>query len=162
MRNPIKPPKPTPSPTTKASLYEVIPIKFVVSGLPPELKMTELEDEMMLALRRALVDLTESVWGLKVTGVVESAKMASEQEKNAAADDGGKKKKRVRFYYDVTVLKHPTPGRRFGPIIIDALKQNYDKIMEDIEAYTQMEYFGQGGPACAVLRLCLFGNCHSF
>ena len=81
----------------------------------------------MMALRRALVDLAAGVRDLKITGVAKSAAMAAEGAQFDGVSEG---KGRDQFYYDVTVLKHPSKDQSFGPIIIDALRESYEDIME--------------------------------
>lgn len=94
--------------------------------------MEVLADEVEQVLRRALVhNLAERIPGLKVTDVKQRA---------AAELTAG----RAQFHYDVTVLRHPDRGKRFGPLIISELRNAYEDVIEDIEAYTEMAYFGNG------------------
>jgi len=116
----------------------------VVSGLPNELKVRQLKDEMMMVLRIVLTDVAKNQRDLKVTNV----------EENLVLNDGNMLKIRggdfayygdVRkevYYYDVSVIRHW--NKRFGPIIIAGLRDSYGEAIEYIEHYTDMKYLGYG------------------
>jgi len=141
-------PPPTPSPTRIP--YEVIPVKFVVGGLPEDVDEWALRDDMMLALRRVLTDIAARVSDLKITGVVESDPFnAAENGRvklTGGADGDGPRngKRKERFYYDVTVLRHPNKNRKFAPLIMAELRNSYEEMLDDIQSYTAMSNFGAG------------------
>lgn len=141
-------PPPTSSPTLRASLYEVVPVKFVVGGLPAAVDKARLPEEMMRALRRALTDIAARVPDLKITDVVESDPFAAGNDRvklGGATGNGARNgNRKERFYYDVTVLRHPNKNRKFGPLIITALRDSYEEILWDIENSIALDYFGKG------------------
>ena len=126
------PPPPSVSPTTRASMYEIVAIEFHVSGLPEEVDEEALRVEAEEVLRWVLVlDLAERVPGLKVTTV---------EERAAPKLSAG----RALFHYDITMLRHQDRDKKFAPLIISELRNTYEEVIADVEAYTDMRYFGKG------------------
>lgn len=120
------------------SEYEMVPIKFSVSGMPDVVNMRELKAEMLLVLKRVLTDLMEKVQDLKITNVEENLLLTMmPQNRRNAAQNGD-----YDVYYDVTVVRQP--NKKFGPIIIAGLRDSYDVIIQEIEDCTNMKYFYYG------------------
>mmetsp|Transcript_21705 Transcript_21705/g.45857 ORF Transcript_21705/g.45857 Transcript_21705/m.45857 type:complete len:724 (-) Transcript_21705:324-2495(-) len=71
------PPLPEP-PTTHPTIavpdndFEIIPIKFDFMGLPDDISMRELKDEMKIVLKRILLRLAKRIEGLRISNVEET------------------------------------------------------------------------------------------
>lgn len=99
---------------------EVIPIKIDITGLPDDVQMEFLKDEVQSILQRVLLRLADIIPGLTIVRV-ESNK--PEQTIRALA-------KSVTLYYNVNVLKDER--KEFGPIIINELREVYDNMLGQI------------------------------
>lgn len=100
--------------------------------------MKLLKQEMLTVLKRILVRLSDVIGGLKVSDVRErdnrylkNLSMISmlrsrriDQEHRSLRDES--------LIYDVYVVRDDG-GKRFGPIIIDYMKQNYGEVLEQIQ-----------------------------
>lgn len=120
--------------------YEVVIIKFSINGLPKAMNMRELKAEMLIVLKRILIDLMEQVSNLSITNIEENLVMTlmpQNRRRNANADEVINSGYNV--YYDVTVVRQP--NKEFGPIIIAGLRDSYDIIVQEIEDYTNLKYF---------------------
>ena len=92
-------------------MFQVVPIKFSVSGLPEVVDHRELKDEMQTILRGILIDLSTRMSSLKLKNIEENL-LGSKQ----TGEEGRKSKDTVDVYYEVTVVREK--GKDFGPIII--------------------------------------------
>ena len=127
---------PTKHPTIEApedDLYEVVPIKFDVMGLPDEISMRELKDEMTIVLKRILLRLADRIEGMKVSEV---------EERVVVTRNLGNRRKKVRqrhrdlkqdvtLYYNVYVLRDE--NIKFGPLIIRDIRDNYGEVLEQVQ-----------------------------
>ena len=109
-------------------VYEVVPIKFDVSGLPNdvEIEMIELQDEMLTVLKRILLRLSDRIPGLKiksVEGKTPTRHLQKALPMRALMTD-------VTMYYDLYVVKEE--DKQFGPMIINELRDSYDEVLEQI------------------------------
>ena len=108
-------------------VYEVIPIKFDVMGLPDDVKMRDVKDEMMTVLKRILLRLADRISGLKVSSVEEKVVLSRKLEKmlRRALEQS------VSLYYNVYVVRDDK--KKFGPLIIQEIRDSYDEVMEQIQ-----------------------------
>ena len=124
--------------------FEVILIKFSLSGLPDIVNMRALKLEMTMVLKRILVDISGRFpsSNIRVTNVEENLliTMDSINELNVGEYTDGS---RQDVYYDITVVRRED-GSSMGPIIIAGIKDSYDVLVDDITSYTNLEYFGAG------------------
>lgn len=119
---------------TYESEFEVVPIMFTISGLPDVINMRELKAEMLIILKRILVDLQKRVQNLKITNVQENLVLTVNGENENSSDKD--------VYFDISVVRQS--GTEWGPTIISGLKDSYDIIIEQVEEYTNTEYQGYG------------------
>ncbi len=124
---------------------EVVPIRFDITGLPDNVNMGELREEMEKVLKRILLRLADRIDGLKVSDVQlrnvnrERDLLADEDdsEENTVQPSTSLRHQRdllrdVSLMYDVSVVRDPN-GRRFGPLIITYMRNNYGEILEQIQ-----------------------------
>lgn len=120
---------PTKHPTMAAvedDEYEIVPIKFEVGGLPDEVNRRELEEEMMTVMKRILLRLAGRVPGLKISRVEEKAVLGKSLLRRLR-----KLEKTVTLYYNVYVIR--SDEKRFGPLIIEELRDSYGEVLEQIQ-----------------------------
>ena len=98
-----------------------MPIEFQLGGLPKEIKMRELKDEMKTVLQRILVRLAERIEDLKISKIEE--KFVPKNRNMQATKD-------VSIYFNVYVIR--SDEKRFGPIIISELRDNYGEVREQM------------------------------
>lgn len=156
--------KPTKHPTiskVEGDDFEIVPIRFDLSGLPTDVKMKDLRQEMLTVLKRILIRLSEKIDGLKVSEVEERSNrylrdLLSEEEEELLSlyesmttshsslrnDDGQWRRSlgEASLMYDVYVVRDEG-GRKFGPVIIDYMKQNYGEVLEQIQTSPDINYF---------------------
>ena len=127
---------PTKHPTIEApedDLYEVVPIKFDVMGLPDAISMRELKDEMTIVLKRILLRLADRIEGMRVSEV---------EERVVVTRNLGNRRKKVRqrhrdllqdvtLYFNVYVLRDE--NIKFGPLIIRDIRDNYGEVLEQVQ-----------------------------
>ena len=145
---------PTKHPTIQSpedDVYEVVPIKFDVMGLPDDISMRELKDEMTVVLKRILLRLAEKIEGLKVTEVEERVvlqrnllkKMVRDNHNDSLLKNEDREvigqqhhtqrelKQDVTLYFNVYVLREE--DRKFGPLIIQYIQSNYGEVLEQVQ-----------------------------
>lgn len=162
---------PTKYPTISAPLaddFEVIPIKFDLLRVPDDIRIRDLKDEMTIVLKRILIKLAERLPELKITQVEEKAVLEDRKDRNlgkammnmirggGGGEGGGEgrgKKGReknnngrgllqdVTLYFNVFVVR--VDGTRFGPMIIQELRDSYDDVIVQIQSFTDTNYFGE-------------------
>ena len=117
--------QPSNEPATQNDLYEVIPIKFNVGGLPDTVSRSILIDEMTTVLKRVLLRLAERIPGLKISSVEEVTHLSTAPHRDLRV-----------LKLDVTVNFHVyvvmDEEKRFGPLIITELRDSYDEVIEQI------------------------------
>ncbi|KAL7550213.1 hypothetical protein ACHAWF_013445 [Thalassiosira exigua] len=111
--------------------FQVVPLKFSIGGLPTTVDVIDMKDEMILILKRILINLSERMSSLKIKFVEED--LVSSGEASDAEVEG----KRV-VYYDITVVRQE--GKDFGPIIIQWIKDSYFEIVERIQNWSNARY----------------------
>lgn len=129
---------PTKHPTIAApddDQYEVIPIKFDVSGLPDSITMRDLKDEMAIVLKRILLRLAKSIPGLKISSVEEKVVLNRNLEMSLRA-----LVKDVTLYFNVNVIR--VDGKKFGPLIITEIRDSYDEVLDQVQTFSDTKYFG--------------------
>ena len=104
--------------------FEVIPLRFDVIGLPIDAALGDFKKELQTAMSKIILNLGKDVQGLKVTKVEEKVRglsAALSNDSNNLVDS---------VYYTVEVVKDPK--KRFAPLIIQGLRDNYDQILQMI------------------------------
>jgi hypothetical protein len=121
--------------------FSRVTIKFTISGLPDVVDVGLLEEEMLMMMKKELIDLSKQEPDLKVTNVEESPSFVRESITTAknGSDDSARS---VSIYYDITMINDQMVD--FGPIIIDGLRDMYPSITQDINECTGMVYFRYG------------------
>jgi hypothetical protein len=130
--------QPTKHPTIAAPEdddYEVIPIKFDVGGLPDGIKMRELKEEMTTVLKRILLRLAERIPNLKISSIEEKVVLSRNLEKALRALEQD-----VTLYFNVYVIRDD--DRKFGPLIINEIRDSYDEVLDQIQTFSDTKYFG--------------------
>ncbi len=122
---------------------EIIPIQFVVIGIPDDASIGEVKAEMLSALKRILLQLSEEIEELKVTNIEEKF---MRKTRNLSKQKDAKKKmimplrtsnhpraleQNIEAYFDVSVVYQAEV--QFGPIIIKAIRDSYDEIISQIQ-----------------------------
>jgi len=119
---------PTKYPTISApeeEPYEIVPIEFQVGGLPADIKMRELKDEMKIVLQRILVRLAERIEDLKISKIEEKfvpTRRLRNRNMQATKD--------AVVLFNVFVVRNDE--KKFGPIIINEMRENYGEVREQI------------------------------
>ena len=116
---------PTKYPTIRApddDDWEIVPIEFQVGGLPTDIRMRELKDEMKIVLQRILVRLADRIEDLKISKIEE--KFVPKRSRNMQAT------KDVVLLFNVFVVR--SDKKKFGPIIIQELRDNYGEVREQM------------------------------
>ena len=124
--------QPTKHPTIGApedDVFEVIPIKFDVMGLPDDIKLRLLKDEMTTVLKRILLRLADRIPGLKISEIEEKIVLtrnllrALRQQRELQQD--------FSLYFNVYVIRDEK--KNFGPLIIQEIRDSYDEVMQQIQ-----------------------------
>lgn len=144
--------KPTKHPTISLEDddgQDIVPIQFIVMGVPEDASINELKEGMLESLKGILLDLSQSIGELTVTNVEE--KIMGRRSRRNNLEEAVERKSRhnsnrrnhsnrrprrgleetVEVVFDVTVVHHE--DIRFGPIIIEAIRNSYDEIISDIQ-----------------------------
>ena len=144
--------KPTKHPTISLEDedgQEIVPIQFIVMGVPEDASINELKEGMLESLKGILLDLSQSIGELTVTNVEE--KIIGRRSRRKSLEEAVERKSRhnnsnernhsyrrrrglektVEVVFDITVVHHE--DIRFGPIIIEAIRNSYDEIVSDIQ-----------------------------
>mmetsp|Transcript_5616 Transcript_5616/g.12239 ORF Transcript_5616/g.12239 Transcript_5616/m.12239 type:complete len:700 (+) Transcript_5616:209-2308(+) len=141
---------PTKHPTIVApedDIYEVIPIKFDVFGLPDDVSMRELKNEMKTVLKRILLRLAKSISGLKVSEIEEKI-VANRRELQFQRKNSNSNNRRglrslardVSIFFNVFVIRDD--NKKFGPLIIQEIGDSYNELISEIQTFTDVTYFG--------------------
>ena len=113
-----------PSVVVEEDVFEVVPLRFDIIGLPPDAALGDFKKELQTAMSKIILDLAKDVQGLKVTKVEEKVgglSAALSNNSNNSVDS---------VYYTVEVVKDPK--KRFAPLIIQGLRDSYDEILQMI------------------------------
>ena len=138
--------QPTKHPTIsrpEESDYEVIPIKFDVLGLPNGIRVREVKDEMTTVLKRVLLRLSDDNEGsmeeLIISNVEEKVMPVSINDNNAASSSL-RSATSLTLYYNVYLVRNDE--YKFGPIIINEIRNRYNEILDQIQSFADTKYFG--------------------
>ena len=134
--------QPTKHPTIsrpEESEYEVIPIKFDVLGLPSGIRVREVKDEMTTVLKRVLLRLSdnEELDELIISDVEEKVMPVSF---NDASSSALRSATSLTLYYNVYLVRNDE--YKFGPIIINEIRNRYNEILDQIQSFADTKYFG--------------------
>ena len=113
-----------PSVVVKEDVFEVVPLRFDIIGLPPDAALGDFKKQLETAMSKIILDLAKDIQGLKVTKVEEKVgglSAALSNNSNNSVDS---------VYYTVEVVKDPK--KRFAPLIIQGLRDSYDEILQMI------------------------------
>ena len=102
-------------------MFEIVHLRFDVTGVSSDVSMMELKEEMKTVLTRILLQLTDKVEGLSVVNVEQTAPKLAE----------GNVKGRVSAFFNVEAIR--VEGTRFGPIIIQAMIDSQDQILQKLQ-----------------------------
>ena len=121
-KGPLAPEPPSKHPTIvdKEDDIETIPLRFDLIGLSDDVSMMDVKEEMKKVLTRILLQLTDRVEGLSVVNVEQAV------PKLAEANVKG----RVSVYFNVEAVR--VEGTRFGPIIVQAMRDSHAELLEKI------------------------------
>ena len=114
--DPVEPDPPTKYPTIaldEDDKAEIIPLRVIFTGLPENISMSKVKEELETVLKRILLRLAEKVDGLKILSLEEA--LSSEEF----------------LYYNISVLR--VEGSKFGPAIISAIRDSYDELLSQIQ-----------------------------
>ena len=109
--------------------FEVVPIKFDVGGLPCEIRMRDLKDEMKTVLKRILLRLADRIEGLKISNVEEKVVLSRNLLRALQEECVGKQD--VALYYNVHVVRDD--DKQFGPLIIAEIRDSYGEVLEQVQ-----------------------------
>eukprot|EP00956_Cyclotella_meneghiniana_P044030 scaffold298543_cov146-Cyclotella_meneghiniana.AAC.1 len=139
---------PTKHPTIAAveeTPFETVPLLFKVEGLPDDVNMRALKDEMKLVLTAILSMISDSVPDMKLSSIDErdarrrlgESLATTVETTNNNAGSGRELLRSVEMYYDVNLIR--VEGTHFGPIIIQSLKEAMSDVQNRIET-TKTQY----------------------
>ena len=100
--------------------YEILPIRVDVMGLPGNVALGELTQELKTVMTRIILRLAESIQGLKITKVEEKVGGITDNS------EGGKS-----VYYNVYALRDEK--KKFSPLIIQAIRDSHDEVLKQIQ-----------------------------
>ena len=123
--DPVEPDPPTKYPTIaldEDDNDEIIPLRVKFTGLPENISMSKLKEELETVLKRILLRLAEKVDGLKILSLEE--RVVNRRHALALSSD-------EILYYNVHVLR--VEGTKFGPTIITAVRDSYDEMLSQIQ-----------------------------
>lgn len=109
--------------------YEVIPLKFVVMGLPDGVETSNLNNQTTTVLKRILLRLADRITDLKVSSVEEKATLGN--NRNLLLLRICELEQTVTMYYNVYVIRDER--KKFGPIIIQEIRDSYGEVMDQIQ-----------------------------
>lgn len=129
--------------------FEIVTLKFTVDGLPsnvPSDDMDTLEEEMEYVTRWALTTLAERMGDELIIKNIEEKNSTMIEEgvtiANDASNQGEMTTSSSSVYYDVTLVQRN--GEKYGPIIINGLKDLYPEILEMIAGRSSQMYLVYG------------------
>ncbi|KAL7513774.1 hypothetical protein ACHAXN_013223 [Cyclotella atomus] len=148
------------------SAFETVPMLFSVQGLPDDLNVRELKDEMKQVLLAILQKIAGSISDMRLSSIEErevrknkdrnrdrrlggggggggddSEEKANQEEEKAVDNNYNHDRfllRNVDFYYDINLIR--VPDKQFGPIIIQEMKDTMPDIQNLIET-TKTKYF---------------------
>jgi len=101
--------------------------------------MRDLKDEMTTVLKRILLRLADSINGLKISSVEEKVVLSRRLEKLIRLR-ALQETKDVTLYFNVKVVRDD--DRKFGPLIINEIRDSYDEVLDQVQQFTDTTYFG--------------------
>ncbi len=87
--------------------------------------MRELKDEMSAVLKRILLRLADRIEGLRISEVEERVVL----DRNLREVERRLRSETV--YFNVYVVRDE--NKKFGPLIINAIRDSYDEVMEQVQ-----------------------------
>mmetsp|Transcript_2146 Transcript_2146/g.3837 ORF Transcript_2146/g.3837 Transcript_2146/m.3837 type:complete len:204 (+) Transcript_2146:57-668(+) len=128
--------------------YEIVPLRFDIQGLPEDVNMRDLKEEMNMVLKRILVRLSEKIEGLKVSNIKErvvddrgrrdlmqKALISLSQQLQATTREEAHHhralEKDISLSYNVYVVRDE--NKKFGPLIISEMRKSYVEVLEQIQ-----------------------------
>lgn len=118
---------------------EIIPLRVQFTGLPENISMSKLKEELVTVLKRILLRLAEKVDGLKILSLeerVESSLLNRRSSRRARALSSEE-----FLYYNVQVLR--VEGSKFGPAIISTIRDYYDEMLSQILTFSDTDNLGE-------------------
>jgi hypothetical protein len=103
---------------------EIIPLRVKFTGLPENISISKLKEELESVLKRILLRLAETVDGLKILSLEERVVSSLLNRRRALSSE-------EILYYNVHVLR--VEGTKFGPTIISAVRDSYDEMLSQIQ-----------------------------
>eukprot|EP00571_Detonula_confervacea_P016302 CAMPEP_0172300564 /NCGR_PEP_ID=MMETSP1058-20130122/2629_1 /TAXON_ID=83371 /ORGANISM="Detonula confervacea, Strain CCMP 353" /LENGTH=628 /DNA_ID=CAMNT_0013010383 /DNA_START=61 /DNA_END=1947 /DNA_ORIENTATION=+ len=123
---------------------EVIPLSMEVTGLGNNVNCNAIVEQMLTVTKRTVLRAQDRVPGLKVSEV-ESKPMAN-----------CNLSRRIDQYFSVHVVRDD--DKKFGPIIIQDFRDSEQEIIEEIQAYTDTNFFGVGEESTIGINFCTTRN----
>lgn len=119
--------------------FEIIPLKFDLIGVPDDVRVRDLKEEMTVVLKRILLRLAESIPGMIIKEVEERVVLPNSRRSlremvRGLVGRGNRARglaQAVSLYYNVKVVR--VEGKKFGPLIINEMRDSYDDIVEQIQ-----------------------------
>ena len=125
-------------------------------GLPDEVDdMDEVKVEMTTVLRRILLRLADRISGLKVSNIEEKMLLDGNNDNNRQRQRRRRHMqqqqkqqhhhhrsllKDITIYYNVYVIKDES--KKFGPLIINEIRDSFGEVLEQIQQFADTKYFG--------------------
>ena len=109
--------------------YQIIPLRFDISGLPDGYYVSDLKSEMKSVLTRILLELAEDIDGLSIKNVEQAVvNLANTNNANLIIK---KELGEETMYFNVEVVR--VEDMDFGPIIVNAIRDNYNDLLNKIQ-----------------------------
>mmetsp|Transcript_189 Transcript_189/g.481 ORF Transcript_189/g.481 Transcript_189/m.481 type:complete len:659 (-) Transcript_189:99-2075(-) len=129
------PPTAKPAPKNDNPFQE-IPLKLGLTDIPNDFDSRALKDELLLILKKVVVELAERMDDLRITKIEEDFSRntgvvaEAEDDRDATLD----------IFFKITVVR--VEGFDFPSILITWIRDSYDDIVVMIREYTSQTYFG--------------------
>ncbi|KAL9182951.1 hypothetical protein ACHAXT_004230 [Thalassiosira profunda] len=124
---------------------EVIPMKIDITGLPDDVRVELLEQEMLSVLQQAMDRVGETTPGLTIVRV-ETNDPEQEPLRRALLRD-------ETLYFNINVLKSED-GESWRPLIYNKLQEAFDDVLGEIFSLGGTRYINKG----VGLSWCIFGD----
>ena len=111
--------------------YQIIPLRFDISGLHDGYSVSELKSEMKSVLTRILLELAEDIDGLTIKNVEQAVVNLANTNNSNANLIIEKKAGEETMYFNVEVVR--VEDMEFGPIIVNAIRDNYNDLLNKIQ-----------------------------
>ena len=112
--------------------YDIVPIQFTVSGIPDNIQLDSIKNEMEIVLKRIILRLAGNIDGLKVSKVeaVEMSLNLRQRQRQLRLERALEEE--VTQYFHVYLIRDDE-DKQYGPYIISEIHDSYDEVLTQIQ-----------------------------